>query len=176
MKKLIFLFTILGATFMQAQFRVNTTTSDKKWTFGGYAGLGGAFGNGGGTTLYITPRAGYKITDNLEAGVSGNFTWGNSKTYSSTMLGIGPFVNYYFQRTAYLSANFQEFFVNRKLKSTHQKFSDNESALYIGGGYMQRLGNNVYMQIGAMYNVLYKEDSSVFGGAFVPNVGIVYGL
>ncbi len=32
------------------------------------------------------------------------------------------------------------------------------------------------MQIGGMYNVLYKRDTSIFGGAFVPNIGIIYGL
>lgn len=168
--------TILSATFANAQISVRQTSSDNKWTFGGYAGLGGAFGNGGGTSLYITPRVGYKLTDNLEAGASGNFTWNNSKHQSSTMVGIGPFLNYYFERKFYATASFQEYFINRRIKSTDKKFSSNEEALYIGGGYMQRLGQNVYMQIGARYNVLYKEKSSIFGGAFVPNVGIVYGL
>ena len=52
---------------------------DSKWTFGGYAGLGGSFGSGGGgTTVYITPRVGYRITDDFEAGVAGSFSWSNS--------------------------------------------------------------------------------------------------
>lgn len=150
---------------------------DSKWTFGGYAGLGGSFGSGGGgTTVYITPRVGYRITDDFEAGVAGSFSWSNSSYYSSTMIGVGPFVNYYFSRSFFLGGMFQEYFINQTNKSTDQKYSGNEAALYLGGGYMQQLGNRTYIQIGGMYNVLYQKEKSVFGGGFVPQVGIVYGL
>ena len=47
---------------------------------------------------------------------------------------------------------------------------------YLGGGYIQRVGNSAYMQFGAYYNVLYKEESSVLGSGFYPSVGIVFGL
>lgn len=151
--------------------------ADSKWTFGGYAGLGGAFGSGnGGTSVYVMPRVGYKITESFEAGVSGNFTWNNSTYYSSTMVGIGPFANYYFSRSFYMSGLYQHYFINQKNKATDQKYIGNEDALYLGAGYMQRIGERVYMQIGAMYNVLYDKNTSVFGGGFVPNIGIVYGL
>ncbi|WP_297983967.1 hypothetical protein [uncultured Chryseobacterium sp.] len=149
---------------------------NSKWTFGGYAGLGGAFGNGGGTTLYISPRVGYKVTENFETGLATNLTWSNSKYYSSTMIGVGPFANYYFARNFFLSGMFQEYFVNQKDKINDIKYSTDEAALYLGGGYMQKLGDRVYMQIGGMYNVLYKKDKSVFSGGFIPNIGIVYGL
>ena len=92
------------------------------------------------------------------------------------MIGVGPYANYYFGRSVYLSGMFQEYFINQKDKINNQKYDSNEAALYIGGGYMQKLGDHVYMQIGGMYNVLYKSDSSVFGGGFIPNIGIVYGL
>ncbi|MDO4224729.1 MAG: hypothetical protein Q4C75_02430 [Bergeyella zoohelcum] len=151
---------------------------DSKWTFGGYLGIGGAFGgNGyGGTSVYVSPRVGYKITDNFEGGLATNLTWQSSKYFSSTMLGVGPFANYYFNRSFYVSGLYQHYFVNQKNKTTSQKISNDEAALYLGAGYLQKLGSKAYMQIGGMYNVLYKENSSVFGGAFVPNVGIIYGL
>lgn len=177
MKKLSFIIAILSVTFVNAQFSVNTSTNNEnRWTFGGYAGLRGAFVGNVNTSLYITPRAGYKLTDNIETGLSSNFTWNNFKYYSSTMVGLGPFLNYYFGRTAYVSANYQHYFIKRNYKPTDEKINNDEAALYIGGGYMQRIGANTYMQIGGMYNVLYKENSSVFGGAFVPNAGIVFGL
>ncbi len=92
------------------------------------------------------------------------------------MLGIGPFANYYFGRSFYASGLFQHYFVNMKDKTFNGTANVNENALYLGGGYMQRLGERTYMQIGAMYNVLYNSNTSIFGGGFVPNVGIVYGL
>ena len=75
-----------------------------------------------------------------------------------------------------MSGVFQEYFFNQKNKVTQVKYSGDEAALYLGGGYLQRIGNQTYMQIGAMYNVLYKEDQSVFGSGFVPSVGVVFGL
>ena len=92
------------------------------------------------------------------------------------MVGVGPFANYYFSRSFFLSGMFQEYFINQKDKVNDVKYSGNESALYLGGGYMQRLGERTYMQIGGMYNVLYNRDKSVFAGGFIPHVGIVYGL
>lgn len=178
MKKILLLSMIISGFFLNAQIGTSTQIGgeNSKWTFGGYAGLGGAFGNGGGVSLYITPRVGYKVTENLETGLASNLTWSNSKYYSSTMIGVGPFLNYYFSRNFYLSGMFQEYFINQKDKVNNLKYSADEAALYLGGGYMQRLGNRTYMQIGGMYNVLYKKDKSVFGGGFIPSVGIVYGL
>ncbi|MBP7172446.1 MAG: hypothetical protein KBA33_00060 [Cloacibacterium sp.] len=150
------------------------TAGQSKWTFGGYAGISAS--SGGGTGLYISPRVGYKIADNLEGGLSANLNWSNSSYYSSTMVGVGPFANYYLGRSMYISGSLQEFFVNQKIKTTNLSLSTNETALYLGGGYMQRLGERAYMQIGAMYNVLYNKNSSVFGGGFIPQIGIVYGL
>ena len=178
MKKILLLLMIISGFFLNAQIGTSTQIGgeNSKWTFGGYAGLGGAFGNGGGVSLYVTPRVGYKVTENLEAGLASNLTWSNSKYYSSTMIGVGPFLNYYFSRNFYLSGMFQEYFINQKDKVNNLKYSADEAALYLGGGYMQRLGNRTYMQIGGMYNVLYKKDKSFFGGGFRPSVGIVYGL
>lgn len=154
-----------------AQVSVGSTISNTGWTFGGYAGLGTG---SGGTSLYITPRVGYKISPDFEMGLSGNLTWYNATYYKSTMIGVGPFANYYFGRSAYLSGNFQEYFISHTGNATNVK--KNESVLYLGGGYMQRLGDSAYMQIGAMYNVLYDKEKSVFGSGFVPQVGIVFGL
>lgn len=181
MKKLLFLIAISLFTtgFAQIGTRMPSTKiggENSKWTLGGYAGLGGAFGNGGGIAIYITPRVGYKVTENFELGLASNLNWQNSKYYSSTTFGVGPFANYYFGRSFYLSGMFQEYFYSQKDKVNDMKYSGNEAALYLGGGYMQKLGDRVYMQMGVMYNVLYNRDKSIFGGGFVPNVGIVYGL
>ena len=179
MKKLLLL-SILSLTF-SAQAQMGTSTQlggeNSKWTFGGSAGLGGSFGsNNGGTSIYVSPRIGYKLTENLEAGIVSDLTWTNAKYYSSNTIGVGPFVNYYIARNFYLSGMFQEYFFNQKNKVTNVKYSGDEAALYFGGGYMQRIGDRAYMQIGGMYNVLYKKDDSVFGSGFVPSVGVVFGL
>ncbi|QDP85335.1 hypothetical protein FNJ88_07065 [Chryseobacterium sp. SNU WT5] len=176
----ILLFSVLISSFtLNAQIGTATSigSGNSKWTFGGSAGIGGTFGSGNsGTSISISPRVGYQLTDDLKGGVAGNFGWTNSKYYSSSTVGFGPFVNYYIARNFYLSGMFQEYFFNQKEKLTQFKYSGNEAALYFGGGYMQRIGSNTYMQIGAMYNVLYNKDESVFGSGFIPSVGVVFGL
>ncbi|MGZ5263280.1 MAG: hypothetical protein ACXWCF_05770, partial [Kaistella sp.] len=66
MKKLILSIFLMTAAGFSAQIGTATSVSspDSKWTFGGYAGLGGAFGNGGGVSVYVSPRVGYKVTEN----------------------------------------------------------------------------------------------------------------
>lgn len=164
---------ISGSVF--SQVAVGTTPeSNNRWTFGG--GIGVGFGSNNYFNLSAAPRVGYKLTDDLEGGVLGSVSWQKSNAYSSTMFGVGPFLNYYVARTFYLSANYQHYFINYKDKIYDYKANTNEDALYLGGGYMQRIGNNSYLQLGLMYNVLYKENESIFSSGLVPNIGFVVGL
>lgn len=179
MKKLAFLSAVFFISLSNAQIVTGTSvgTSSNKWTYGGGATIGVSGGSGWiGTTIGVSPRVGYMLTNNLETGVSGSFLWSNSKYYSTTTFGIGPFANYYISRNFFVSALFQEYFYTQKNKFYNQKVSGDEAALFLGAGYMQRIGTGAYMQIGASYNVLYKEGRSIFGGGFVPSVGVVFGL
>jgi len=179
MKKFLCTALMLAAAFSFAQVGTSTKigSENSRWTFGGGASLGFSGGSyGTGTTIGISPRVGYLISDNFEIGAAAGFTWGNSSYYSSTMFGVGPFANYYFSRNFFISGLFQEYFYNQKDKYNSLKYSGDEAALYLGAGYMQNVGNRVYLQIGAMYNVLYDDQKSIFGSGFVPNFGIVYGL
>lgn len=170
-----------ASIFTSAQ--VGTDTSGRiggegsRITYGGSVNLGVSGGSGGaGISLGISPRVGYLLTNNLEAGLAGSINWGNNSYFSTTMAGIGPFANYYVSRSFFLNALYQHYFFSQKDKYYDLKYSNNEAALYLGGGYLQRIGNSTYMQIGAMYNVLYKSNRSVFGTGFVPNIGLVVGL
>ncbi|ROH96030.1 hypothetical protein [Chryseobacterium daecheongense] len=175
MKKLMTsLFLIIsGSIFSQVAVGASQE-SNNRWTFGG--GIGFGFGSNNYFNLSAAPRAGYKLTDDLEGGLLGSVSWQKSNAYSSTMFGVGPFLNYYIARTFYLGANYQHYFINYKDKIYDFKANTNEDALYLGGGYMQRIGNNSFMQIGIMYNVLWKENESVFSSGLVPNIGFVVGL
>ena len=179
MKKLFLLASFSISSLVFSQISGTTTLGERssKWTFGGGASVGFSGGSyGTGTTIGISPRVGYLISNNFEAGLASGFTWGNSKYYSSTMIGVGPFLNYYISRNFYVSGLFQEYFFSQKDKINQYKYSGDESALYLGGGYMQNVGNHLYLQIGAMYNVLYDSTNSIFGSGFAPSLGVVYGL
>ncbi|WP_435525329.1 hypothetical protein [Chryseobacterium indoltheticum] len=171
MKKLFISSLILISGLSFSQVAVGTPTAEpNKWTFGG--GLGVGFGSNSYFNLQVAPRVGYRLTNDLEVGLIGSVSWQTSDFYKSTMFGFGPFVNYYFARSFFVSGNLQHFFINYEDKYYDFKNNQQETALYLGGGYMQQIGNNSFMQIGLMYNVLYKENSSVFSGGLIPECGI----
>lgn len=175
MKKLIMGLFLMVSRFMFSQIAVGASPENSnRWTFGG--GIGVGFGSNSAFYLQASPRVGYRLTDDLEAGVIGSVSWQTSDFYRSTMFGVGPFVNYYFARSFYVGANFQHYFINYKDKYYDYTMNEEESALYLGGGYMQRIGNNSFMQLGLMYNVLWKENSSIFSSGLIPNIGFVFGL
>ncbi|RKS96545.1 hypothetical protein [Chryseobacterium defluvii] len=176
MKKFIIplMLIISGSIFSQVSIGTTDQNSNNRWTFGGGIGLG--FGSQSSFYLQASPRVGYRITNDLEGGVMGSVSWQTSDYYRSTMFGVGPFANYYFARSFYVGANLQHYFINFKDKYYDYKVNEEETALYLGGGYMQRIGNNSFMQIGIMYNVLWKENESVFSSGLIPNIGFVVGL
>ena len=175
MKKIIISMMLIVSGSVFSQVSVGAPAQENsKWTFGGGIGLG--FGSNSAFNLSASPRVGYRLTDDLEAGVVGSVSWQTSDYYKSTMFGVGPFVNYYFARSFYVGANYQHYFVDYKDKNFDYKYNTEENALYLGGGYMQRIGNNSFMQLGLMYNVLWKQNSSVFSSGLIPNIGFVVGL
>ncbi|MCS3530179.1 hypothetical protein [Chryseobacterium sp. JUb7] len=175
MKKLFISLMLLISASIFSQISVGAAPENtNRWTFGG--GIGVGFGSQSSFYLQASPRVGYRLTEDLEGGVLGSVSWQTSDYYRSTMFGVGPFLNYYIARTFYLSANYQHYFINYKDKYYDYKMNTEEDALYLGGGYMQRIGNNSFMQIGVMYNILWKENSSIFSSGLVPNIGFVVGL
>ncbi|MDN3608084.1 hypothetical protein [Kaistella yonginensis] len=107
MKKLSILLFVAASFFAHSQIGTQLGGENSKWTFGGSAGLGGSFGsNNGGTSIYVSPRVGYKLTESFEAGIVSDLTWTNAKYFSSNTVGVGPFVNYYIARNFYLSGVF----------------------------------------------------------------------
>ena len=116
------------------------------WTYGGNVGINFT---SYGLGIDLSPQIGLKVTDDLEVGIVVNGSLQNSEYFRS---------------------------VSQKHKTLDTTYNTNEDALYIGAGYMQQLGANVYMRFGGSYNILYKEGKSIFGSRFIPNIGVVIGL
>ncbi|WP_292009899.1 hypothetical protein [Chryseobacterium sp.] len=175
MKKYAIPLMLLFSGSVFSQISIGTPAQDNnRWTFGGGIGLG--FGSNSAFYIQASPRVGYRLTNDLEGGVVGSVSWQTSDYYRSTMFGVGPFLNYYIGRSFYLSGNLQHYFIDYKDKYYDYKTNREETALYLGGGYMQSLGGRAFMQIGVMYNVLWKENDSIFSSGLVPNIGFVVGL
>jgi hypothetical protein len=69
MKKLFFLYSS-PHLLLSAQIGGSTQIGNSKWTFGGNAGISGGFGSNSGFGISVAPRVGYKISENVEAGIS----------------------------------------------------------------------------------------------------------
>ena len=61
MKKIISTLTLGISVFAFSQIGLGGIQTQNNWTFGGYAGLGTG---SGGTSIYVTPKVGYKVSEN----------------------------------------------------------------------------------------------------------------
>ena len=181
MKKLLFLIVSLVSLACQAQDGGNILLPEnqKKNNFFDNFTLGGDVGFTFGKYqwgLSLAPRIGYKITNDLEAAFSVNYTYQDTDYAKYNILGLGPSLTYYIGRYLYVNGSFQHYFVSTKSKSTRITYKTKESALSLGGGYMQYLGGRSYLRLGLTYNVLYDKNKSIFSSGLFPEVGIVIGL
>lgn len=182
MKKLFFIFLLIGSSCalwsQEDNGNILLPKNQKNQNpFGGFT-FGGNIGASFGDNVWgvsLSPRIGYKLTDDLELAFSVNYNWQKTSYSQYNFLGLGPAVNYYFFRSAYVHASYQHYFIKQKF-DRQESYRTEEDALYLGGGYMQPLGGNAYLQMGFSYNVLYKKDKSIFSSGFSPSVGIVIGL
>ena len=149
------------------------TNPFENWTLGGNVGfsVGGSLWG-----ISVAPRVGYKLTESLELAFKVNYNYQGGKNVQYQFLGLGPSVNYYFLRSAYGQVSYQHYFISQKFSGNSRSYPLEESALYLGAGYLQPLGGNTYAQLGFTYNVLYKKDKSIFSSGFAPSVGIIIGL
>ena len=82
MKKIILSLLITTSIALSAQIGGSTQIGNSKWTFGGNAGISGGFGSNSGFGISVAPRVGYKISENVEAGISAGFNFLNTDFYS----------------------------------------------------------------------------------------------
>ena len=173
MKKLLFLIVSIVSLACQAQDGGNILLPENQkqnnffdnFTLGGDVGFSfGKYQWG----LSLAPRIGYKITNDLEAAFSVNYTYQDTDYAKYNILGLGPSLTYYIGRYLYVNGSFQHYFISTKSKSTRITYNTEESALYLGG--------RSYLRLGLTYNVLYDKNKSIFSSGLFPEVGIVIGL
>lgn len=128
--------------------------------------FGGGFNVGLGsnyTTLAISPSAIYDFSDEFGTGLSLSYLYSKNKTFNTTANVYGasiislynPFDNFQF------SGEFEELNIN--LNNDFNQNSYWNPALYFGAAY--RTGG---ISIGLRYDVLYKENKSIYSSALTP--------
>jgi len=140
----------------------------RKVRFGGSIGLN--FGNGyfAGS---IAPSAIYPFNKYFSAGAGLNFTYVKDNLYKATVYGgsvlgiVTPIPQ------VQLSAEFEQLRVNREVEYDDATLSDDywHPALFLGAGY-----NTGPVTVGVRYNVLYNDEKSIYGSAFMPFIRVYF--
>ncbi len=160
MKKIFAL--LIFITISTICFAQNNDTS-KFWDHVRYGGgFGIEFGSNN-TAIGISPSAIYEFNEAFALGVGTSYLYAKNNHLKSNVFGASIISLYNPLREIQLSAEFEQLFVNQKLNALKSNFD--YPALYIGGAY--RTGA---FSIGVRYDVLYKENKSIFSSAFSPIV------
>ncbi|WP_010177249.1 hypothetical protein [Aquimarina agarilytica] len=119
------------------------------------------------TSVIVSPSAVYQFNPKFSAGAGINFGYTRFKRNDVNQYNYGAsLISLYNPITALqLSAELEQTFVNSSATIAGEKIKNNFNfpALYLGAGY--RLGN---VAIGARYDVLYKENRSIYASAISP--------
>ncbi|QAR30938.1 hypothetical protein EQP59_06110 [Ornithobacterium rhinotracheale] len=174
MKNILFTMAVaLGMLSGQAQFhKQEQATQPNRWRLGMGAGL--SFGNHSYVGVAVSPSLGYDLGSGLEAGATLGYQYNKNDYYRSSLLSVGPYVNYMFVPQFFGRAHYEYYTGEQLHKPTDAKFNISESALWLGGGYQS--SGRISFRAGVMYNVLYKENESIFSSAVRPFAGVVLSM
>ena len=142
-----------------------------KVQFGGGIGLG--IGSGY-TDISVMPSAIYNVNEIAAVGVGLQFGYLSSKNYYSSFVYGGSLIGLINPiPEIQLSAELEQVRVNTDYEETYNypSYSDNywNTALYLGAGY--RTGN---VTIGGRFDVLFNDERSLYGSAFMPFVRVYF--
>ena len=178
MKKiLLFIFSLTLSTFAFSQVSQNQTINNN-WRFGG--GLGLSFGNNGYFGFNVSPSVGYMVANNLELGATAGYQYAKDDYSKLNLFNVGPYINFFPIENIFLRANYMYYTGKQKFDDRTPYYNSvyeanlDESALWLGAGYQSN--GQVRFQAGVLYNVLYKENESIFSSGFQPFMGISVGL
>ncbi|MFV0148185.1 hypothetical protein OBK08_09435 [Empedobacter falsenii] len=173
-KLLLFIISLTLSSTIYAQINQNQPFNNN-WRFGG--GLGLSFGNNGYFGFNVSPSVGYMIANNLELGATAGYNNAKDDYAKLNLFNAGPYVNFFPVENLFLRANYMYYTGKQKYNERYNyNYETNldESALWLGAGYQS--SGPVRFQAGVMYNVLYKENESIFSSGFQPFMGVSIGL
>ncbi|MFV0185115.1 hypothetical protein OBK25_10355 [Empedobacter falsenii] len=173
-KLLLFIISLTLSSTIYAQINQNQPFNNN-WRFGG--GLGLSFGNNGYFGFNVSPSVGYMIANNLELGATAGYQYAKDDYAKLNLFNAGPYINFFPVENLFLRANYMYYTGKQKYNERYNyNYETNldESALWLGAGYQS--SGPVRFQAGVMYNVLYKENESIFSSGFQPFMGVSIGL
>lgn len=137
----------------------------KKVRFGGGFGLN--FGNNN-TSLALTPTALYEFNDEFSLGTGIGYRYTKIGDVKNNVYSISALALYNPIQQLQISTELEQLFVNRKIGS----FSDSYNYPSLNLGIAYRIGR--FSSIGISYDVLYKENESIYSSPITPIIRIFF--
>jgi hypothetical protein len=133
--------------------------------FGG--GLGLSFGSYQ-DFFSVSPQIGYRITAKLIGGTGFTYRYTNYKYFSPSIklndYGINPFLRFTVYRNIFVQTEYE--YLNYEFPVTTQETTRKDfNSVFVGGGFVQPVGEKVSFYIMALYNLSYKSRN---GNEYTP--------
>lgn len=120
-------------------------------------GSGFGFQFGTITVIDLSPEIGYKIMNNLTAGVGFSYQYYKDSryvpTYESDIIGGSVFARYYVYRDIFAHAEYQMLKYDYMDWSSGNEEEVTADGILIGGGYRQWIGKNVFSNLTILFNI-----------------------
>jgi len=166
------LFLFAAPSFLQTNTVVlkdSVSQQPSNWKFGMGFGLNFV----GGTNINLAPSLLYDVSEKITFGVGLQYNYSAIKDLKKTSTIGGSLSTFYSPTPRFLTLlEFAELNVTSKTETLNGEVKDSfwESALFVGAGL--NITNSI--TVGAKYNVLYKEDESVYTSPIIPFVNIAF--
>ena len=130
--------------------------------FGERISFGGNFGLGFGSITYVnlSPRIGYKFTEEFTGGLGYIYQYiSYDKSvygfpFQSTTYGGSVFGRYRFLETFFATAEFQSLNLPKFDLDLNQRGRIDIPVLFVGGGYLQAIGEKSYISFSVLYDII----------------------
>jgi len=150
-----------------------------------YIGGGLGFGiSSYSTSIMVAPMVGYRLSPSFDIGTRLNYTYYHYNDspikYSTNNFGLAGFVRYYlfffndlFLHAEYEALNYEQVYLNYNYEVDHKERIW-VSGLFLGGGYRQWIGNNAFVGITVLWNLLDNINSPYSNPIF--RIGVWVGI
>lgn len=163
MKRYLFaiLLFLLPFAYLSAQDAAPATTQPQGPSFRERLFFGGNLGLNFGSLTYIqvSPLIGYRITEKLGAGLGPSYSYFSDNRdknykYSTNTYGGRLFGQYRIHESIMLYSEFEVINIEIPDPLSTRLVRENVSSLFVGGGYIQRMGRSSAISLSLLYNVL----------------------
>jgi hypothetical protein len=171
MKNCLIIVCFLLSTFFVHAQQDSTDTSDKpplseRVFFGGDLGL--VFGTN--TLIDISPLVGYQLTPSLSIGGGPIYQYYKINTgrtdFETTIYGGRGIMRYYFSDEFFAHVEYQKISVERVSQFTNELQRVWVPLGLVGGGYLYQVGNNTYLSIQVLFDIIDDVNSPYNSSTF----------